>query len=115
MNANYVSAPRCECGSQRVEVYDADGRHGRRVRITRCTDCGHHAAEELVPEERLVPGSPAWEEAWTRDPVRLARQLAPEDRANPQLNPLHPNALGWPPTKKHTPRYLFAPGYGPLD
>ncbi len=100
INANYLPTPRCDCGSQRVEVYDADGRHGRRVHITACLDCKRRHVEELAAEERLEPGSPKWEEAWGRDPGRIARHLTREEIGDPNRNPLHPNALGYAPTKK---------------
>ena len=41
---------------------------------------------------RLVPGSPEYCRAWELDPAAIARSLTPEERADPELNPLHPLA-----------------------
>lgn len=45
--------------------------------------------------QKLEPFSQEWLDAWFNDPSRIARQLTPDERRNPKLNPLHPNAT-WP-------------------
>lgn len=47
--------------------------------------------------EKLEPGSPEWQKAWTDNPSLISSQLTPAERCNPELNPLHPYSSSTPP------------------
>lgn len=88
-----------DCASSRLERTDSTAPDRRRVTVIRCLDCGGQLVLAEV-ERRLDADERA--ELWELDPARLARSLTPAERLDPALNPLHPAASSWPPSRTPT-------------
>lgn len=107
--ANDVGRPRRWCSPrcrQRAHVARKTGTPpgGRATFVTSREDQAAGRPRDVAlprvfgePARRLVPGTPEYAEAWRLHPDRIAAQLTPEERLDPEKNPYHLLADSWPP------------------
>lgn len=95
-----MSTHQPSCPAVRTEAFVTDVDGGRQVHTTRCLDCG--AQQVRTNQTTPLPvdwGTDGWRWAWRNDPISIARTLTVDQRADPLMNPLHPQAPSWPPDK----------------